>query len=697
MENPVPALPNGVVEAGIVRAAPLSVVMEEERRAAQELQAQPLVTGIAAYIRQCWSQAREAKQMTVEPRMLQNMRARRGEYDPEKLAQIREMGGSEIYANLTSVKCRAAASWLRDVLAATGTERPWTLRPTPIPDLPPDINEKIVAAVAAPVAQATAMGQEVSDDQILELMELVREQALNNLSEEARKRADRMANKMEDQLVEGGFLKALDSFIEDIVTFPTAFLKGPIVRKRKMLKWVQGPNGYVAQAEDTLKLEWERVSPFNVYPSPASVEIADGYLIEKHKMSREDLNALVGVEGYDDASIRMVLDDYGRGGLTEWLTNEVAIASAEGKATTQIAQNVDGLIDSLQFWGPVRGQDLRDWGLSEEEIPDPTVDYQIEAWLIGNYVIKAVVNDDPMGRKPYYKASYEEVPGSFWGNSVADLIRDPQQVANAATRSLVNNMGIASGPQVTVNVDRLAPGEDITTLTPWRIWQVTNDISGGSNAPVGFYQPDSRIQELMAVFEKFTQMADEYSGIPRYMAGDSAGGAGRTASGLSMLMGNAGKSIKQVIANIDIGVLDPMIERLYDHNMLYSDDPELKGDVQIVARGAASLINKETAALRRNEFLQATANPIDMQIVGVEGRANILREVAKNLDMNVDKVVPPSNILQQKLAAMQMMQAQQQQQQQQQAAGGEQRAQLGSGQALADGTPTTDNFSPPRQ
>jgi len=169
------------------------------------------------------------------------------------------------------------------------------------------------------------------------------------------------------------------------------------------------------------------------------------------------------------------------------------------------------------------------------------------------------------------------------------------------------------------------------------------------------------------------------------MAGD-AGGAGRTASGLSMLMGNAGKAIKQVIANIDIGVMSQLIERLYDHNMQHADDPDLKGDVHIVARGASSLIAKESAQVRRNEFLAATANPVDMQIVGVEGRAAILRETAKNLDMDVDKVVPPLDMLRQKWAQQQMM-AQGQQ-------GSQPAPQAGSGQELSDGSPTTDNFQP---
>ena len=186
--------------------------------------------------------------------------------------------------------------------------------------------------------------------------------------------------------------------------------------------------------------------------------------------------------------------------------------------------------------------------------PDPSY-HGLQYWPAlgaGSYIIKATLNYDPLCRKPYYKASYEDVPGSFWGNSVCDLVRDPQTVVNAAARSIVNNMAMSSGPQVAINVDRLPPGEELTTLTPWRIWQVSNDPYGNSGQPVSFFQPQSNVAELMAIYEKFSDLADEYSGIPKYMQGQTTGGAGRTASGLSMMITNAGKAIKQVISNIDI-------------------------------------------------------------------------------------------------------------------------------------------------
>jgi cell division septation protein DedD len=43
----------------------------------------------------------------------------------------------------------------------------------------------------------------------------------------------------------------------------------------------------------------------------------------------------------------------------------------------------------------------------------------------------------------------------------------------------------------------------------------------------------------------------------------------------------------------------------------------------------------------------ATANQLDSQIVGTDGRAYILREVARGLQMDTDKIVPSADSLQQ--------------------------------------------------
>ena len=677
---------------GLVTATPLSITLqrEEEARQVQEQQAQPFITGLAGHVAARYEEARTARRgaTTIEQRMLESMRARRGEYTPEMLAEIKAVGSSEIYSNLTSVKCRAAGSWIRDVLVATGTERPWTIRPTPVPALPADINEQIVQTIGQSLMAMQQSGQvQPTDQTLIQLMEATRDQTRAAIVEEARDRAERMADKMEDQLVEGGFLQALNDFIDDIVTFPTAVLKGPVMRNKKTLTWQAGPDGAMTPVlTDEIKMEWERVSPFDIYPSPAATGVQDGFIVEVHRLSRQALNELIGVEGYDDAAIRAALQDY-EDGLHTLLDNRATIAAAEGKSTTLISTNHDGLIEALEYWGSVSGQTLLDWGLTEEEVPEPTKEYPVQCWVVGAYVIKAVLNYDPLARKPYYTASYETVPGNFWGNSVCDLLRDVQSVTNAAARAIVNNMAIASGPQVVVDISRLPPGEEVTNLVPWRVWQVASDQSmpGNGAMPISFFQPDSRVQELMQVFSMFQDLADDYSGLPKYMAGANAGGAGRTASGMSMLMSNAGKAIKQVINNIDMGVMTPLLERLYHHNMQFSEDADLKGDIQIVARGANSLIAKEAAQQAQVAFMQMTANPLDMQIIGIEGRHSLLRAQVKTIGLDADRIVPPLDVFRKKLAAMQAASMPQQ---------GSPAAPPDSGQALADGAPVTDNFSP---
>jgi hypothetical protein len=411
---------------------------------------------------------------------------------------------------------------------------------------------------------------------------------------------------------------------------------------------------------------------------------------------------MIGIDGYSESAIRAVLSEHGAGGLHQWLSIDTEKASAEGRDSLASAARTADLIDALQYWGCVSGKMLRDWGM--KDVQDDTKEYEVEVWLIGQWVIKAVLNPDPLYRRPYYATGYSKIPGAFWHCSLYDLIKDCQDMCNSAARALANNLGIASGPQVVVNTDRLASGEDITQMFPWKIWQTVNDPTGSNTSKaVDFFSPTSNAQELMAVYERFSMMADEYSGIPRYMAGVEGGSVSRTATGLNMMIGNANKTIKQLVASVDINVLAPLLERLYEWKLRYEPAEEIAGDLKIVAHGALSLLAKESAQQRRNEFLQITANPFDLQIMGLEGRAEVLRATAKTLELNTDKVVPSAIVLKQR-AMMQAM-AQQQAAQDPNSEGGgggeggppNQAKKKGSQEQLANGAPTTDHFSPTKR
>jgi len=611
---------------------------EAIERDLSDRQNSPVILGLSAYLRRCWDAAKEAKK-PIEYIMLDSMRQRNGEYDASKRKQISSVGGSDIFMMLTEVKCRAAESWLRDILMDTGTP-PWDLRPTPIPAIDPNREAAIQEALAQEILKTIQMeGMAPTPEQMEQLKEVLAQDFRFKLLQEAQNRSDQMKIKIDDQFAQGGWADAFNDFITDLVTFPCAFVKGPVVRRQRVLGWTTAADGTtVAEPTERLAPEFERVDPFRIYPEPKITKINEGYLFEHHPLSRMSLADLIGVPGYDDEAIRKVLEI---GNVSSWINEDVELVKNDLERKFYSYRSPTETFDVLEFWGKVSGKMLREWGLPETEVPDEAQEYDANVWMSGNYVLKAVLNYDPLGEKPYAKTSFIKVPGAFWGKSIPEILKDVQSVCNAAARALVNNMGIASGPQVEVNLERIPPNEDITQIHPWKIWQVTNDPLG-SNAPaVRFNQPNDNAQTLMAVYERFSRLADDHSGIPAYVYGDmNVQGAGRTASGLSMLMGSAGKGIRQIVMHIDNDIVKNMVQRQFIYNMRYDEDEAIKGDAEIVPMGAVNLAVKETVMVRRIEFLNATANQFDMEIVGKEGRAAILREVAKSLQMPVDEIIP---------------------------------------------------------
>lgn len=641
--------------------------------------------GIVRYVRECWYEAYQHKQQHHERGFVEAMYARRGEYTPNKLRQIQQIGGSIEYARIVANKSRVLESWLKDIFLAQG-EQPWTIEATPDPALPDDILDDVKRDVSDWLAQMVSKGQPVTHTDVLEHEGERIDAERIRIRDEAERRAKRMESRIADQLEDGGFRLAFSEFIAHLTTYPGAVMKGPIFRKKSRIAWEDVEGTHIPKVSDEIVMEFESINPFNVYPAPGAESPQDGYFFEHISLTTRDLYELIGVDYYDEVRIRKVLERARLNGGLRWLDPSASNQGDEANAAhVRNTTSHVGYVDVLEFHGPVSGTDLMEWGVTG--VDDPQRFYEATVWLVDTEVIKATLNDDPMGRRPYYKSCYEPIPGQFWGYSMFDALSDVQGVCNAAIRSLVNNMAVASGPQVTVNVDRIPPNEDITNIYPWKIWQVNDSqFNNTTNRAIDFYQPNTNVQELLMVLDKFYALSDDFSMIPRYMSGsDKISGPGRTASGLSMLLDAANKGLKSIVQSIDQNVMTPMLNQLFDHNMIYSDDEAIKGDSQIVARGVASLMQLETLRMRRNEFLQITANPVDSEIVGTEGRATVLREVAKTLGLDVNKIVPPNagEVAQQRMMAQQNPQVAHAAQ-----APGQSKEQL------AGGAPVTDVASP---
>lgn len=649
-------------QQGVLRVVPGPVLERSLQKQAAEKAAAALpvsseepLTGLAAHIRtryQIFSQHRDS-QAGWNSRLLRALRAFNGQYEPEKLQAIRQFGGSDVYARLIAMKCRGATALLRDVYL--GADRPWGLEPAEDPDIPPHIAQSIASLVQAETATIAAAGQEVTPEVIRDrTMELMME-ARASAKKLARKQAAISEDKIDEILGEGGYYKGIGEFLVDLPLFPFACIKGPVVRIAPKVIW-QGAKPVVQQIP---KLFWYRVSPFDICWTPGVSDIEDAEMIERVRYTRADLNDLLDLPGYNHEALRAVLEEYGRGGLNDnYDSTDSERAVQENRENPNTNQS--GIISALEYHGNVQGLALLQAGMNPEMIADPLRDYAVQAWLIGRHIIKVQFSPSPRKRHPYYITSFEKVPGTPVGNGLPDLLSDIADVCNATLRSLVNNLSISSGPQVVVNTDRLASDEDGEEMYPWKRWRtITDPLASNTQVPISFFQPTSNAAELLNVYKEFSAIADELSAIPKYLSGGSAGGgAGRTAAGLAMLMGNASKILQTVAANVDRDIFEPSLTSLFDMLMLTDTSGLLTGQEQVRVMGVTVAVQRETQRARQIEFLTATANPIDAKIIGPKGRAVVLSAVADGIGIPGDQIVPDEDEIEQLVQQEQILQQQ---------------------------------------
>lgn len=605
---------------------------------------------LAGFVRKQFMAAENHRQSEGLERLhLKALRQLRGEYEPDKIAAIKKFSGSEVYSRLTAVKCRGASALLRDIYLARG--RPWELAPTPDPMIPDSVQQDIQQLVMLEAQNAQLHGMQVTPEMMQQRVEQLTEAARLAARRKAKSEAQKSTVKLDDILTEGGFYTALSEFVRDLPVFQFAVIKGPVVRKATVSEWQ--PDGTLSITEKP-QMYWYRVNPLDIWFAPGATDPRSGPIIERLRLTRDELYDLIGLPGYDEDAIRDILSRADTGGLHLWKsTFESERADLERRESP--FQDDGPFIDTLEFHGYVRGRMLLDWGLPEEEVQDEDREYYATVWLIDNRVIKAQLNPHPRKEPIYYVTSFEKIPGSIYGHGLPEILYDVQEVANATLRALVNNLSIASGPQVVINLDSMANGADTQSLYPWKRWYVQRDpLANPNQKPVDFYQPQSNAQELLVVYEKFTQIADEVSAIPRYLTGsERVGGAASTASGLSMLMDNSSKVMQSVAANIDHDVLEPLLQNLYDMVMMVDQGATLRGDEQIMVRGVTMSIRQEQDRVRQLEFLQMTGNPIDMAVVGPKGRATLLRNLANNLGLDFEQIVPSDEEIDAMLRAQQ--------------------------------------------
>jgi len=589
---------------------------------------------LVEFINDAFTKARDAKR-PIEERMLECLRAFKMQYSEEKLAAIREIGGSEVYLPLTNVKARALKAWLNDVFFRPG-EPPFDIEPSPVPTPTEATEEKIgqglqedYSEIMQKVAELQMLsGGQIDVSAILEKMEGISftDEYMRRVEERVKELAEQEKKRIDDQFTEGGFYEALDHALLDIAIFPCAIIKGSVPRKKKIFDKKK-------QVVEKVIPTFNRVSPFDIYPSPTATDFSD-YVIEILHLTPADLASLRGVDGYNDQAIKNILERYGDDGYEIPDTMGTSRWDLEGKKRTDAP-----LIDVIEFWGEVPGRILDDVELvtldrTEVEI-EPDEYYSVQVLIVDDEILKCVLNPDPFGEKPYAKASFVTIPDSFWGQSLAEVLLDLQEAINALARATINNAVLSSGPMVERNIDRIPQSEEKAIL-PWKIFDATT--LGFNEAPAyRFYQPRLTSAALVQVIAYFLKLADELSGVPAYAHSDvTSGAAARTAAGLQMLMQSSSKGLKQVVKAIDEGIIAPIVRRQYYMNVIdfYGVGEEVP-DLNIRPKGTEYLLEREAQTQRLLELLNLTNNPTDLQLLGQEGRKMLLERIFKNFGVEI--------------------------------------------------------------
>lgn len=630
--------PEGIEEAHSAELARIATEQPEEV-------VQPLI----GYLMSIVNENRDHRESQgIEDALLDCERRAQGIYSPTKAAQIREYGGSTAYMNITGVKVRAADAWMSEILT-TDREQLWRLEPTPIVDIPTPMAEEMAKMAVTRIkqlkAEAEQNGQEMqlTPELIYELSSTVRDQVLAERKQAATDAAARMEQVIHDQMVDMEFNDYLTGAITDVCKSKAAILKGPIAVRMKVRQWTPQIDGSAKlTVEHVIRPQIFRVDPIDYFPSPLAGNSNQGNIVERVHYEHGDLADLRDAPNYSKPAINKILENFEN-------TQPTVRRSTESDDMRNIDRDSTGVsrtsTTGWEVWAVAKGQDLLDMGFEKERDGETALDplgaYDVNAIMIDSELIFLDHNPCEMGTRPYSHEGWAPVTGGFWSQSIAELMSDIQDICNGSIRALSNNMAFASGPQSVINdIERLPDGEELTPPQPLKMWQFTNR-GKMAGKPLDFFQPNSNAAELLAVYDRFAKLADDYTGIPAYAYGnDRVAGAGRTASGLSMLMSSAARGVKKVVLRLDAHILRKVVKDLYYYNLRFHEDPLLRkgADVEVRATGAIQIMIKEQMSQRRMEFLQATMNDIDFKIVGEENRAKLLREIGVSLDLDFDVV-----------------------------------------------------------
>ena len=417
--------------------------------------------------------------------------------------------------------------------------------------------------------------------------------AVKQLMAAATLKAEKAETRIDDWLSECQYHAEVRKVIDDCAKLGSGVLKGPVPVIVKSKMWQEGEDGIsVMVMVDKIVPASRRVDPWNLFPDPACGEsIHNGsFIFERDYLTSKKLEELKDLPGYINSQIDLC--------ITEGASNQ--------KETDNRRLNSE-VKDQFEIWYvhiSIKAEELSAAGC---ECEDRAAAYPAILTMVNDRVIRASLNTLDSGEFPYDVIPWKRRPNIPWGMGVGRQMRTAQRIVVAATRRLMDNAGLASGPQIVVRRG-VTPENGIWEITPLKLWKEDDDAATQNAAPFSAVIIPMLQIELMNIVQMGMKMAEDVTGLPQLMQG-SQGSAPDTVGGMTILNNNANAVLRRIARLFDSCITEPHIRRYYDWLMEYGEDPEEKGDFQIVARGSTSLVERDIQNREMVSVLQLCLNP----------------------------------------------------------------------------------------
>ena len=605
----------------------------------------------------------EDKRNSDENRWLRAYENYRGLYN--KSVKFRESEKSRIFVKVTKTKVLAAFGQLVDVMFGTG-KFPIGVTETkvpegeygsahldinnPTPDIESSIPDNIGNRLEDPPQEdnpyeigyegdgrtlkpGATFGRGLFSDTIEDLADdmLVEGNSSNPADFDinpAQKAARRMEKLIHDQIEESNGSSEIRNALLESALLGTGLVKGPFNFNKKLHRWEEDEEGNRAYSPLEVRVpRIEFVSCWDFYPDPAATNMDEcEYIIHRHKMNRSQFRQLRNMPYFDEDAIRECLQ---MGPNYEEKDFETQL-----KDDARGSEDYQGNYEVLEYWGIMDAEYAREVGIDLPDSVDDLDEVQINAWITGGKLLRAVVNPFTPARIPYHAFPYERNPYNFFGIGVAENMDDSQQVMNGHARMAVDNLALSGSVVFDIDESALVGGQSME-IYPGKIFRRQAGMPG--QAVHGMKFPNTSNENMM-MFDKFRQLADEQTGIPSYSHGQTGvQSMTRTASGMSMLLGAASLNIKTVVKNLDDFLLKPLGEAYFQWNMqFFEGEMDVKGDLEIRASGTNSLMQKEVRSQRLTMFLQTVQSPAIAPFVKI---SKLISELAYSLDLDPDEIL----------------------------------------------------------